>query len=137
MSRILLVEDNEVNTRLFDMLLSKTGHEVVEAQTAESGLEMAEAVSPDLIIMDLQLPGEMDGLAAIRELRKRPHFATTPILVVTAHALPEIKRAAIQAGCTDLLTKPVLARSFRDKVAALLGQGGGGTGVESGSAQAG
>lgn len=112
MSLVLVVEDNPVNVKLFTMLLTKSGYEVEVAGTAEDGVEQARRLQPKLIIMDLQLPGEMDGVKATQVLKEDPATAAIPILVVTAHALPEIREAAEKAGCDGFLTKPVVSRTF-------------------------
>lgn len=112
MSLVLVVEDNPVNVKLFTMLLTKSGYEVEVAGTAEDGVEQARRLQPKLIIMDLQLPGEMDGVKATQVLKEDPTTNAIPILVVTAHALPEIREAAENAGCDGFLTKPVVSRTF-------------------------
>ncbi|MEM7246584.1 MAG: response regulator [Acidobacteriota bacterium] len=109
---VLLVEDNPANVRLFSMLLEKKGYTVVLAGTAEDGIEAAREHLPDLIIMDLQLPGQIDGVEATRTLKAEDATKHIPIVVVSAHAFKEVRDAARAAGCDDFLTKPVLVRPF-------------------------
>jgi len=109
--KILIVEDNPINMELATDLLEAAGHSVVPASDAEAGIILAGTESPDIILMDLALPG-MDGLQATQILR---HTATTleiPILALTAHAMQGDAAKAAAAGCIGYLTKPIDTRTF-------------------------
>jgi CheY-like chemotaxis protein len=106
MAQILVVEDNPQNLKLATILLRSQGHEILpatDARDAEAALAWAH---PDLILMDLGLPGK-DGYALTRELRQRPDTAAIPILAVTSFAMKGDRERALEAGCSDYLTKPI------------------------------
>jgi CheY-like chemotaxis protein len=117
--RILLIEDNAQNAKLFTRLLALDGHEVATAVEAEHGLTLARQAPPDLVLMDLQLPG-MDGLAATRRFKTDPSLAHIPVVALTAHAMPEDEERAREAGCDGFITKPIDTRRFRTTVAGYL-----------------
>ena len=102
----LLVEDNPVNRRLAVFLLRAHGYEVREATTALEALEMLEKERPDLIVMDIQLPG-MDGLEATRKLKEQPATADIPVIAVTSYAMKGDREKALAAGCAGYVTKPI------------------------------
>lgn len=104
--RILLIEDHPVNRKLIGDILRRAGHEVREAVTADEGIPLAIAEAPDLIIMDIQLPGT-DGITATRLLRGAPQTRSIPILAVTAHAMRGDERRIMEAGCNAYLAKPI------------------------------
>lgn len=106
MSRILLVEDNEMNRDCLTRLLVRKGFEVVFAQDGQEGVDRALADPPDLILMDISLP-VLDGNEAARRLRAQPATAHVPIIALTAHAMTSDRERALEAGCTDFETKPV------------------------------
>lgn len=118
MSRILLVEDHPANRKLIGYILRRAGHEVREATTADEGIPMAIAEHPDLIIMDIQLPGT-DGLAATRLLRADPGTRSIPILAVTAHAMRGDEKRILAAGCDGYVAKPIAHQLLLDEVARL------------------
>jgi two-component system, cell cycle response regulator DivK len=122
MARILVVEDNPLNLELMRDILVAEGYEVLEANDGAAGVEIAVLEHPDLILMDLQLPG-MDGLEATRRLREHPAFATMPIIAVTAHAMRGDDERAMAAGCTGFITKPIRVREFASAVAGFLKRG--------------
>ena len=93
--RILIVEDDALDAKLARDVLQARGYEVLEAETAERGLELAASGAPELIPMDIQLPG-MDGITALRELRKREATARTPVIAVTASAMPMVLRGDLR-----------------------------------------
>jgi CheY-like chemotaxis protein len=105
MATVLLVEDHPMNRKLFRDVLGFE-FDVVEAESAEVAREQLHDVHPDLILMDVQLPG-MDGLTFTRELKSDPRTADIPVVAVSAHALPRDKELARAAGCTDYITKPI------------------------------
>jgi CheY-like chemotaxis protein len=117
--RILVVEDNLLNLELVTDLLEADGFIVCPALTAEEGFRAARELSPDLILMDLSLPG-LDGLAATRALRADPATCHLTIIALTAHAMKGDEALALRAGCVGYLTKPIDTRTFAAKVAAFI-----------------
>ena len=117
MARILVVEDNPANMKLASLLLRNAGHDALCAVDAESGLTLARAEQPDLILMDIQLPG-MDGLAATALLKKDPATAAIPVIALTALAMKEDQERAKVAGCDAYIAKPL---RFRELFAAIDG----------------
>ena len=106
MARILIIEDNQANMKLASLLLHNAGHTVLCAVDAETGLTLARAEQPDLILMDIQLPG-MDGLAATALLKKNPATAAIPIIALTAMAMKEDQEKTRAAGCDAYIAKPL------------------------------
>ena len=121
MARILVVEDNPVNMNLATLLLIKRDHTVLCALDAETGLTLARAEQPDLILMDIQLPG-MDGLAATNALKQDPATAAIPIIALTAMAMKEDKEKSRLAGCDAYITKPLRYQELYAAIETLLGQ---------------
>ncbi|MCA9797259.1 MAG: response regulator, partial [Candidatus Eremiobacteraeota bacterium] len=109
--RILVVEDNVFNLELVTDLLEAAGHQVVGASNGPSGIELARRDVPQLILMDLSLPG-MDGLTAARELHSDPSTRSIPVVVVTAHAMKGDAEKVREAGCAGYISKPIDTRSF-------------------------
>jgi len=118
--KILLVEDNPVNRRLAVFLLRSQGYEVREATTAKEAFEVLQKERPDLIVMDIQLPG-MDGLEVTRKLKEQPATADIPVIAVTSYAMKGDREKALAAGCVGYVTKPIDKKIFIDEVAAHLG----------------
>ena len=118
--KILLVEDNPVNRRLAVFLLRSQGYQVREATTATEAFEMLQTERPDLIVMDIQLPG-MDGLEVTRKLKEQPATADIPVIAVTSYAMKGDREKALAAGCVGYVTKPIDKKIFIDEVAAHLG----------------
>jgi CheY-like chemotaxis protein len=110
MATVLLVEDHPMNRKLFRDVLGFE-FEVVEAESAEVAREQLRTVKPDLILMDVQLPG-IDGLTFTRELKADPRTAQIPVVAVSAHALPRDFEMARDAGCVDYITKPITDALF-------------------------
>jgi len=106
MARILMVEDNPANMKLASFLLNKAGHTVLCAADAENGLTLARAELPDLILMDIQLPG-MDGLAATALLKKDTATARIPVIALTAMAMKADRERSQLAGCDAYIAKPL------------------------------
>jgi len=104
--RILLVEDNPVNRRLAEYLLTSRGYTVYQAGTGHEALRLARAHVPDLIVMDLQLPG-MDGYEATRILKADAATRHIPVVALTAYAMPGDRERGFEAGCDSYLTKPL------------------------------
>ena len=122
MPKILIIEDTENNRILLTRRLKPRGHEILTAEDAESGLALAEAEKPDLILMDVGLPG-MDGWTAARQARGNPTTKQIPIIALTAHAMEGDRERAIGSGCNEYEPKPIdFARLF-EKIDALLAQG--------------
>ena len=111
--RILVVEDHEENRRIPRLLLTKAGFEL-EAETGEDGVRLAETERPDLILMDIQLPG-LDGYEATRRIKANPALRPIP-LIVTSYALSGDDVKAFEAGCDDYVTKPFVPRQLLAKV---------------------
>jgi two-component system cell cycle response regulator len=108
---ILIVDDNRDNLKLTEILLKCAGYLVRTAEDAEQALALLEDYRPDLILMDIQLPG-MDGLELTRRLRQMPRLAGTPIVALTAYAMAGDEANARNAGCTGYITKPIDTRTF-------------------------
>ena len=106
MARILIIEDNPANMKLASLLLEKAGHAVLRAVDAEAGLALSRSNQPDLILMDIQLPG-MDGLAATVLLKQDPATAAIPIIALTAMAMKEDEEKTRVAGCDAYIAKPL------------------------------
>ena len=106
MANILVIEDNAANMKLALLLLHKVGHTVLCAVDAEAGLTLARTDLPDLILMDIQLPG-MDGLAATALLKRDPVTTAIPIIALTAMAMREDQEKTKVAGCDAYITKPL------------------------------
>jgi len=109
--KILIIEDNPFNLELATDLLEAQGFVVFSAQTAEAGLRLAQQTPPDLILMDLSLPG-MDGLEATRALKANSATRHVPVIALTAHAMKGDKEVALNANCDGYLTKPIDTRAF-------------------------
>ena len=120
MAKILLVEDNEMNRDMLARRLTRRGYEVVVAVDGQAGLEMAQAESPDLILMDLSLP-VMDGWTATSHLKADERTRHIPVIALTAHAMTGDREKAIEAGCDEFDTKPVELKRLLGKIDALLG----------------
>jgi len=113
--KILVVEDQAQNQYLMKYLLESKGHTVLLAERGESGLQLAQNESPDLILLDIQLPG-MSGHEVATELRKRRETLDTPIVAVTSYAMPGDREAVFASGCTGYIEKPINPDTFLDEV---------------------
>ena len=109
--RVLTVEDHEDNRRIVRDLLTSVGYEVIEAVTGEEGVRVAETERPDLILMDIQLPG-LNGYEATRRIKANPELRHIPIVVVTSYALSGDDLKAREAGCDAYVTKPFSPRAL-------------------------
>ncbi len=112
---ILVVEDNEKNLKLVRDVLQFEGYDVMEARSAEEGLTLATERPPDLVLMDVQLPG-MDGVEALRQLRRSSATASIPVVAVTAFAMRDDRARLLDAGFNGYLEKPISARALGDQV---------------------
>ena len=119
MTKILLVEDNEMNRDMLSRRLQKQGYEVVMAVDGEEGVAKAQSEAPALILMDMSLPG-IDGWEATRRLKATPQTQTIPVIALTAHAMTDDRAKALAAGCDDFDTKPVELSRLLSKIQALL-----------------
>ena len=117
--RILVVEDNPLNMRLIEMTLRARGYILLEASDGHEAISMAVRERPDLIIMDIQLPG-INGLDVTRKLRETPPVSDTPIIGVTAYAMKGDREKIIEAGCDAYLSKPIDTRQLPELVAKML-----------------
>ena len=119
MPKILLVEDNEMNRDMLSRRLERKGYEVVMATDGKQGYELAHSEAPDLILMDLSLP-VMDGCEVTRLLKAEESTRHIPIIVLTAHVLIRDREKALEAGCDDFDTKPVVFVRLSEKIEKLL-----------------
>ncbi len=115
MTRILLVEDNEMNRDMLSRRLIRHGYEVLLAVDGAEGLAMAQEHTPDLILMDMSLP-ILDGWEATRALRANPATQSIPVIALTAHAMEGERSKALAAGCDDFDTKPVDLPRLLEKI---------------------
>ena len=123
---ILVVEDNERNLKLLRDVLEYAGYDVRVARTAEDGITSAVSEPPDLVLMDLQLPG-IDGMEALRRLRESPRTADVPVVAVTAQAMKQDRERALDAGFNGYIEKPISVRAFPDQIRGFLSGGEVGT----------
>jgi CheY-like chemotaxis protein len=119
MTKILLVEDNEDNRDMLARRLQRRGYEVVMAPDGRQGVEMARAESPDIILMDMNLP-VLDGWDATRTLKDAPDTKSIPVIALTAHAMRGDQQKALDAGCDDYDTKPIEFTRLLTKIEGLL-----------------
>lgn len=119
MATILLVEDNEMNRDMLSRRLQRRGFTVICAVDGVEGVEQARSQRPDLILMDISLPG-MDGWTATRQIKATPATAAIPIIALTAHAMPGDREQSLGAGCDDYDTKPVDVTRLLGKIEMLL-----------------
>jgi two-component system cell cycle response regulator DivK len=119
MSLILIVEDNEKNMKLVRDVLQAKGYATIEAATGEDGIRLAAERKPDLILMDIQLPG-ISGIEALRLLRAGPGTAAIPAVAVTASVMQQDRKQITEAGFDAYLGKPINLKEFLDTVRAML-----------------
>ncbi len=108
---VLVVEDNELNMKLLQHLLTVGEYQILKATTAEEGLLLARENHPDIILMDVQLPG-MNGLDATRLIKADPAMCTIPVVALTSFAMSGDEEKAYDAGCRGYITKPISTRTF-------------------------
>ena len=123
MTRILLVEDNEMNRDMLSRRLQRRGYEVVIAVDGQQGLAMARSEAPDLVLMDMSLP-VIDGWEATRALKAADETRRIPVIALTAHAMSTDRDRALEAGCDDYDTKPIELSRLLGKMEALIGRTG-------------
>lgn len=112
---ILVIEDNDLNLKLVKSLLKLGNYAILEAMDAESGIRLARTRRPDLILMDIQLPG-MDGLTATKILKGEEALERTPIIALTSHAMDGDEQKAREAGCNGYISKPIDTRIFLESI---------------------
>ncbi|WP_371346597.1 response regulator [Ancylobacter sp. IITR112] len=120
MTKILLVEDNEMNRDMLSRRLSRNGFEVLIAVNGQEGVDLALSEKPALILMDMSLP-VLDGWEATRQVKANPETAAIPVIALTAHAMASDREQAMAAGCDDFDTKPVELPRLLEKIRARLG----------------
>jgi CheY-like chemotaxis protein len=108
---VLVIEDNALNMKLIRTVLQLQNYQIVEAVNAEQGLNLARTSQPDLILMDIQLPG-IDGLTATRRIKADPDLKHIPVVGLSSYAMQGDKEQAIKAGCSGYITKPIDTRAF-------------------------
>ncbi|MDX1593594.1 MAG: response regulator [Gammaproteobacteria bacterium] len=113
--RILIVEDNERNRKLFRLIVESLGFETALANDGEQGLRMVEEVQPDLILMDIQMP-RMDGMAMLERLRREVRTRTIPAIAITSFAMPGDRERLLAAGFVDYLSKPVDTEALQQAI---------------------
>ena len=119
MTKILLVEDNEMNRDMLSRRLKRRGYEVVMAMDGAKGVAMANSEKPDLILMDMSLP-IMDGWEATRKIKANSDTRTIPTIALTAHAMSGDREKALKAGCDDYDTKPIDLSRLLKKIKAFV-----------------
>ena len=119
---VLLVEDNEKNMKLARDILRFKGYRVTEATTGEDAVASAATESPDLVLMDIQLPG-IDGIEAFRRIRSDPKTATIPVVALTASVMAGDRERFDKAGFDGFIAKPIDVKQFPDQVASYLAKG--------------
>ncbi|UOK69935.1 MULTISPECIES: response regulator [Ancylobacter] len=120
MTKILLVEDNEMNRDMLSRRLARNGFEVLIAVNGQEGVDIALAEKPALILMDMSLP-VLDGWEATRQVKAHPETASIPVIALTAHAMASDREQAMAAGCDDFDTKPVELPRLLEKIRSRLG----------------
>ena len=119
MSLVLIVEDNEKNLKLVRDVLQVKGYDTIEAGTAEDGIVLARSRKPDLVLMDIQLPG-MNGIDALKVLRADAATARIPVIAVTASVMQQDRNLITEAGFDGYIGKPINLKEFLDTVRAML-----------------
>jgi len=120
---ILVVEDNPKNLKLIRAILEFSGYEVIEATSGEEGVRLAHDAAPDLILMDLQLPG-IDGAEALRQIRSAADPPDVPVVAVTAFAMADDRERAFASGFDGYVEKPISARALPQQVREFIELGG-------------
>lgn len=120
MAKILIVDDSPTEMHILKSAVEETGHEVVTAETGEAGVDMASSASPDLILMDVVMPG-MNGFQATRKISKNPDTSSIPIIMVTTKDQRTDREWGLRQGATAYLVKPVQKKELLDKISEVLG----------------
>jgi two-component system cell cycle response regulator DivK len=122
MSTVLIVEDNEKNMKLVRDVLQHKGYKVLEAVNATAGLKLASDERPDLILMDIQLP-DINGITALKMIRNDERIARTPVVAVSASAMPDEQQKIVASGFDGYITKPINMKLFLETVERFAGKG--------------
>ena len=120
MSKVLVVEDNEMNMQLVEYLLEEGGFEIVKATSGEEALRLTTSEKPDLVLMDIHLPG-MDGLSVVRQMKQNDNTRSIPVLALTAHAMRGDRDRFLEAGCDGYISKPIDVKTFIPSLQRYLG----------------
>ena len=120
--RVMIVEDNELNMKLFNDLLEAQGYETVQTRNGLEALDLARAHQPDLILMDIQLP-EVSGLEVTKWLKEDDSLQRIPVIAVTAFAMKGDEERIRQGGCEAYISKPISVMKFLETVKSYLGDG--------------
>jgi two-component system, cell cycle response regulator DivK len=115
MSKILIVEDNENNMYLISYILKNKNYEIIQATTGEQGVALAIKEKPDLILMDIQLPG-IDGMEATKRIRASKADGIVPIIALTSYAMTGDREKALESGCTGYIEKPINPDTVLDEI---------------------
>ena len=115
MKKVLVVEDSETNLYLMRTILQKLSYQVIEAQDGFSGVDLAQSERPDLILMDIQLPG-LDGYEATKRIRAFEALKEIPIIAITSYAMAGDEEKTLAAGCTAYMKKPIEPKSFIEEL---------------------
>ncbi len=121
MAHILIIDDSPTERHVFKTMLEKNSHQVSVAEGGEEGLEMARAIKPDLILMDVVMPG-IDGFKATRELAKDPSTAEIPVIMITTKDQETDKVWGMRQGAKDYIVKPAKEKALIERINAVLGQ---------------
>jgi CheY-like chemotaxis protein len=121
LKKILIVDDQPEVARLLEIVLRREGRRLLFAANGEEGLEVARHLSPDLVLLDIMMPGEVDGYEVARRLRKDPATAAAHILVLTAKVREQDRQEAFAAGADDFITKPFDVFDLKSRVDQILG----------------
>jgi two-component system cell cycle response regulator DivK len=113
---ILIIDDNPLNLKLISLILELEHHKIFTAGNAEEALDILKKIKPDLILMDLQMPG-MDGLQLTQQLKSQPQYKNVLIVALTAYAMVGDKERALAAGCDGYISKPIDTKRFPEVVA--------------------
>jgi two-component system, cell cycle response regulator DivK len=116
---ILVIEDNFLNRKLLKEMLIILGYSVWEAENAENGLDLMKVKYPNLIIMDIQLPG-IDGIQATKTIKADPKLSEIPVIALSGHATEEVRKRALAAGVDKFVTKPFTMATLRNSISGLI-----------------
>ncbi|HEY1234464.1 MAG TPA: response regulator [Candidatus Binatia bacterium] len=119
---VLIIEDNEKNRKLCRDVLNVKGYQTIESETAEEGLQLAREKTPNLVLMDIQLPG-IDGITALKQLRAEPQTAHIPVIAITASAMTHNRATMLAEGFDGYQTKPISLKEFLGELERVLGTG--------------
>lgn len=122
MARILIIEDSPTDVRVFTTMLEKNGHQVMSAGSAEDGIDVARRERPDLVLMDVILPG-MNGFQATRAMSKDPDTSAIPVIIVSTKGMETDRVWGLRQGAKDYVVKPPVEKDLLGRIDALLGGG--------------